>query len=305
MQRPTGHSLTDNLQRVAILLRESTYSDWPVLLWSLRPAVRRRGGHFLKFLELRGLVKNYSREHRLAFAGYNFYYAGDDLAALTADLVSIWGNDNDYFARTFISSGVYFFEGPYENQAVKIQSGDCVIDAGANLGLFTVLASGKIGASGRLYAFEPVTRTRRLLEQNIQANGLTNVQVEPLALGRQTGPVTFNIPADLGSSSAVFSAGELHSLDSEIVPMETLDNLVAAGEIFRVDFIKADIEGGERDLLRGAAETIKKFHPRLALCTYHRSDDRTVLTDLLLAIEPRYQLSFSPTKMFAYYDDRQ
>lgn len=50
----------------------------------------------------------------------------------------------------------------------------------------------------------------------------------------------------------------------------------------RVDSIKADIEGYERYMLMGAQETLRRFAPKLALCTYHLPDDPEVLSELIL-----------------------
>ena len=291
----------NNLKRFALLLHESAYIDWPVIIWSLRPQARKRGEHFVKFLERKGIIKNYTAEKKFSFLEYNFYYEASDLAALTADLVSIWGRDFKYFREKFIDSGAYFFEGPYETDLVKIKPGDYVIDAGANLGLFTVLASNKVGSDGLIYSFEPIKKTRKLLEKNIKINNLENVLIEPFALGQKNESILFNVPNDLGGSSSVFSSSDLSSDKTEAAEMRTIDYLVSNGIISRFDFIKADIEGAERDLLAGARIAIQKFKPRLSLCTYHLEDDKSVLSKLLLEIEPGYEIYYSPTKMMAHY----
>ena len=53
----------------------------------------------------------------------------------------------------------------------------------------------------------------------------------------------------------------------------TIDKLVEELGIERVDFIKADIEGEELNMLKGARKTIEKFKPKLAICVYHRPQD--------------------------------
>lgn len=295
-------SFLKNRERIFLLLKESKYRDWPEIIWSLRPRARRRGEHLVRFLEKKGIIKNDRPGKKIVFFGHSFYHGTEDLAALIADLIAIWGNDFGYFRDKFINTGIYFFEGPYESGQVTIKNGDHVVDAGANLGLFSILASSKVGPEGSVYAFEPIARTRELLETNVKDNNLKNISIEPFALGLRNGAASFNIPDDLGSSSAVFSSEQIHSQKSEIAEMRTLDSLVDSRDIVRVDFIKADIEGSERDLLAGAKETIRKFHPRLSLCIYHRSDDKKVLTEMLLDIEPGYKISYSPTKMYAYYD---
>ena len=56
----------------------------------------------------------------------------------------------------------------------------------------------------------------------------------------------------------------------------------------KVDFIKMDIEGAERNALAGASETMKTFRPRMAIASYHRADDLEVLPPLALSAQPEY-----------------
>ena len=70
------------------------------------------------------------------------------------------------------------------------------------------------------------------------------------------------------------------------VAAKTVDQVVRALGVARVDFIKADIEGAERLAIQGAAETISKFRPRMALCTYHLPDDPQVIPAAVQKITP-------------------
>jgi hypothetical protein len=56
----------------------------------------------------------------------------------------------------------------------------------------------------------------------------------------------------------------------------TLDSFVKEYNVERVDFIKIDAEGSERETLKGAKETIKKFKPRMAIAAYHLPDDKKI-----------------------------
>jgi FkbM family methyltransferase len=63
----------------------------------------------------------------------------------------------------------------------------------------------------------------------------------------------------------------------KITKITTLDKFADEQNLKRLDFVKADIEGAERDMLAGAKNVLKELAPKLALCTYHLSDDPEVL----------------------------
>ena len=108
-------------------------------------------------------------------------------------------------------------------------------------------------------------------------------------------PIFINAGNNAGNSVVVKHHGDI----SEIIDICTLDSFVVEHNLTRVDFIKADIEGAERDMLRGAAGTLRTFAPKLALCTYHFPDDPQVLESLILEINPRYKVVHLHKKLFA------
>ena len=71
----------------------------------------------------------------------------------------------------------------------------------------------------------------------------------------------------------------------EVIEADTIDNLT--GET--ADFIKMDIEGAELQALQGAKNTIKKCHPVLAVCVYHKCDDLWVIPEYIKSIDSTYQ----------------
>jgi hypothetical protein len=69
----------------------------------------------------------------------------------------------------------------------------------------------------------------------------------------------------------------------------TLDSFCKEYNVERVDFIKIDAEGSEREIIKGAKETIKRFKPKMAIAAYHLPDDKKVIPELVLSIRNDYK----------------
>lgn len=188
-------------------------------------------------------------------------------------------------------------EDPYEKGEVELKKGDWVIDAGANIGMFSLFASKKVGDKGKVFSFEPVPETQKLLKRNIELNGIKNIEVIPFALGEKKGELNFSIfPESLECSSGFFD----NEGSREKVSQITLDEFVEENKIPKIDFIKSDVEGMERNLLMGAKNTIKKFKPKLAICIYHRPDDPELLEKMIKDFVPEYKIIKGEKKIFAW-----
>lgn len=143
----------------------------------------------------------------------------------------------------------------------RIRPGAIVFDVGANAGFFTLLASKLAGASGRVYAFEPLPRNLYYLERHVRLNDLANVTVEALAVAATSGEAHFRTAAH-ASMGGLAEGGNLR------VVTASLDDLIASDRIPRPDFIKMDIEGAEGDALRGAADLLGSGPLTIALSTH-------------------------------------
>jgi hypothetical protein len=82
----------------------------------------------------------------------------------------------------------------------------------------------------------------------------------------------------------------------------TLDKFVADNSLQCVNFIKADIEGSERNLLAGATEVMREFAPKIAIRTYHLPDDSKVLRQLISKANPRYTIFEKYKTMYAFVE---
>ena len=189
-------------------------------------------------------------------------------------------------------------EGPYESKTVQLRKDDIVIDAGANMGLFSLFCLTK--KVKKVYAFEPQKAVIELLEKNILLNDSTNlIKVVPFGLNDH------NQDYALSQSEYSHAAGSIVIQRNENNHFEkthclTLDSWAKDNNIFKIDFIKADIEGAERNMLLGATEILRTFAPRLAICTYHLPDDPIILENIILKANPNYLIKQTSHKLFAY-----
>ncbi len=166
-----------------------------------------------------------------------------------------------------------------------LRPGMVAVDVGANVGCFTMLASRLVGDDGLVIAIEPVEANFACLERTIEENGLRNVRTVRAAVGDHNGEVRLSLSEQSGQHSGVFKRGDTYAT----VPSRTLDSIVADLGLDHVDFVKVDVEGMEPQVLRGAAGTIQKFLPRLAVSAYHLPDHREVLPATLRALAPNYR----------------
>lgn len=185
-----------------------------------------------------------------------------------------------------------FLEGPYEYNDIRLKNGDTVFDMGANYGLFSSLALSK---DCNVFAFEPTKRVNDLYLKRLEGI-YPNLKVVSAAVSNKTGMANFyNFEVNSSSNGII----ETKSDSVILVPTISIDEFVSQNKIKNVDFIKADIEGAERLMLEGATETLREFAPALSICYYHRLDDLKVLSKLILAANPNYEIEIHYKKIYA------
>lgn len=128
-----------------------------------------------------------------------------------------------------------------------LRPGDLFVDVGANIGSYTILASGVYGAHS--IAIEPDAGTARHLARNIAANGLEGlVDVKLTAVGEQSGSIAFTTGQDTTNRVATGA-----DRDVQVVPLARLDDLLDGRD---PTLIKLDVEGYETQALRGAEKSL-------------------------------------------------
>lgn len=168
-----------------------------------------------------------------------------------------------------------------------LSAGDVVVEAGANIGAHTVPIARKVGPQGKVYAFEPQRHLFAVLCTNICLNGLENVVPEWAAVGAEPGQTAIPMP----SLASRANFGGIGLGTGEPVRMVTIDSL----NLTALRLLKADVEGFERHVIEGAAETIRRCKPVL----FVENDRRALSPDLIRAIRAHgYRLWWHHTPLY-------
>ena len=154
-----------------------------------------------------------------------------------------------------------------------LKSGDYFIDVGANIGIYSLVASKIVGPSGSVLSFEPVSSIFDKLTKNIAINAPSNISTVNAALSSFSGSTEIlSIKVDQfrqGTSTLQFNdnvqeLGE-DAFYKERVTVVTLDHFLDQKQLESLKFIKIDVEGHELKVLEGAKSTILKLKPFLLL----------------------------------------
>jgi FkbM family methyltransferase len=182
--------------------------------------------------------------------------------------VSLLLDPQDDIARTILISRSGRWEPEvWHSIASGLAEGAVFFDVGAHIGYDSLKASAIVGKSGRVVAFEPNPNTVAQLKSNVEASGAGNVDVQPIACSDREGTLTL-FDSTLGGNSGSTSlssenAGPL--MRPYTVRGRRIDDVVEELGLERIDVFKVDVEGAELIVLRGASDSIRRFHPRLIL----------------------------------------
>jgi len=155
-----------------------------------------------------------------------------------------------------------------------LRPGDVFIDAGANVGYFSVVAAGLVGPTGAIHAFEPNPIVASLLRRTVDLNGVGEVvRVEETALSSTTGSTTLHLiddPLHMGAASIVGT--HLSSPERSLVVATTsLDRYLRECAVDHVRLIKIDVEGAEMEVIRGAESLLRNGQSDALLCEFQPS----------------------------------
>jgi len=147
---------------------------------------------------------------------------------------------------------------PHVTRVIRalLQPGTVMIDIGANIGYYTLLAAARIGSTGKVIAFEPNVDNCTLLHKSLQANNFANVVLHNVAVAEVEGVVSLHISDSNGSIVPDHLLARPYH-----VRTVRLDDVLR--DETRIDLIKMDIEGAEGRALQGMHRVIQRCAPMI------------------------------------------
>jgi FkbM family methyltransferase len=157
-----------------------------------------------------------------------------------------------------------------------VQPGMTVCDVGAAFGYYTLLMAEKVGARGRVHAFEPNPALAALLQQSVAVNGFhPRVTIHQLALGAEDGELRLHVDTESVGGAFLSQADAQAGTDAVPVVVRRLDDLVPADQ--KVDFLKVDVEGFEAAVMAGARATLARSELKGALLEFCRTSEEMIM----------------------------
>lgn len=201
-------------------------------IWNHPMAARRRTASLIDFLK-------WQLGSRLLSGSFAMPFVNDTRLLVCRGMVGATGN-------------LYVGLQEFEDMAFMLhllRPDDLFVDAGANVGAYTLLA-GTVGA--RCVAFEPVPATFRALRDNVRLNGLqTRVRAEMCCLGRAAGRTAFTTCYD--AMNHVLSERDPAHTEAIDVEVQSLDDALNGENPIA---LKIDVEGFETEVLGGATVSL-------------------------------------------------
>ncbi len=230
------------------LIKEGeTFKDKGIILvYFVQMPIRQIIKRFRKNYAMR-LISNVSLKNK-----DGRYFCGDNIFA--AWCCSTLGEEN-VSSNIVLNSGVF-------------------VDVGANVGKYTVKLGNQLKNKGTVIAVEPEPVNFKALQKNVKLNNLENVFLENVACSDSNGFAEFYI-------DVMGNYGGAHSLIKKTknkikVKTRRLDHIIDKLKMENIDLIKIDVEGAEANVLKGASNVLKKYHPKIIFESWNKKQLETV-----------------------------
>ncbi|MGI2905516.1 FkbM family methyltransferase [Tolypothrix sp. VBCCA 56010] len=160
------------------------------------------------------------------------------------------------------SASLIYYQGYSELETADfihhfLRPGMVVVDVGAHIGEYTLLAAEKVGTTGEVHAFEPQSHLFPILSNNVQMNQLSNVTLNCAAVSNAIGEIEFEV-FDEPSVSSIRKQTQL-SQDAKLVKVAcTSLDTYWSNQQRQIDLIKVDVEGAEKMVFQGAEKILNQ-----------------------------------------------
>jgi FkbM family methyltransferase len=183
-------------------------------------------------------------------------------------------------------------EAPVERVVKALPMGATMVDAGAHIGRYSLMAASAVGPAGRVIAIEPGLATFRLLRHNALLNVMSWITPVRVALGKEDGTAELFTGSDQATNS--LRADWLDWLDKlegvqriarrgcQRVRIRSLPSLLTELEVGHVDLLKIDVEGAELEVLQGALDLLRSGQIKQLICAVHQPAVRQADVEIFL-----------------------
>ncbi|MEQ1878428.1 MAG: FkbM family methyltransferase [Bdellovibrionia bacterium] len=170
--------------------------------------------------------------------------------------------------------------GRYENDTLAVlkkmvQAGDTCLDIGANIGAITIALADLVGSNGRVEAFEPGPVFFTQLQHNLSMNESLKARVglHQLGLSDKPGSLKWQESNVYTGTASMYAGVRDGARDTIELPVVRLDDFEPIRKLPKINFIKIDVDGLEREILYGARGLLTKHRPRLYFETTMWNDE--------------------------------
>lgn len=256
---------------LVLVLLKICYLFWLVVLRLVVGKTRRNNMSIAKSFWLN---KQYSPSYSFMRFVYKSLGIGKIKGGTHLLKIRVPRHDYQYYCR--IEKGE--FTPGREEEIIEMFSpgeGDVVVDIGAHIGRYTINSSKRVGSRGKVIALEAAPDNSEILNRNIKLNGLTNVLTLNRAAYSKKARLKLYEPSTTDSiyNTIMPVRGGVDSAYVE-VDADTLDSILHAYGIEKVDWIKIDVEGAEFEVLKGAVHTLStNGNTRLLIEVHDIADD--------------------------------
>lgn len=187
------------------------------------------------------------REIEIDVAGYRFRC---NLAEFIQRSLFLWGHDQDAFK--FIRS--------------RVRPGDTFVDVGANVGIYSLIASQIVGSNGRVISVEPNPSTFARLSRTVAENNIANITLCNVGLADTSAKLELYTGTSEGNDTASMLPGV--STKSVTVAVLPLDRLAEQCGVEKIDYMKIDVDGFEHKVFAGAGKLMASGKIRNVQCEF-------------------------------------